>query len=65
MLGGMESQRELVPFRACHPVSSVGERFIQPSPSLSQAIKEALYSSLHQLWALLWGPSPAHAKKVA
>lgn len=63
--------------RACHRDVGTIELFFEiahmvrpPSHILhprlvAAAIKEALYSSLHQLWALLWGPSPAHAKKVA
>lgn len=34
-------------------------------PSRPQALREVLSASLHQLWALLWGPAPVTARKAA
>ncbi|KAL4459144.1 hypothetical protein ABPG75_014009 [Micractinium tetrahymenae] len=62
--------------RACHRKVENIELFFEiahmvrpPSHILhprlvAAALKEAVSSSLQQLWALLWGPSPAPAKKA-
>lgn len=63
--------------RACHRNVTTIEVFFEiahmvrpPSHILhprlvAAALREVLSASLHQLWALLWGPAPVTAKKAA